>query len=498
MNQNGYLKKLFILIIVPIVLLLILVKPASAFETPDLDYQFQFEEALNSSEMNLQSFVNEVMKAAMAASTRFTIGAIFSPEESNQTETMNLNQNKNFGLISGTLFILSKAYDYQPASGIDYLANLPKRLIFAEKVEAEEGNFIEQLTVLQPIWTTFRNMAYLLFALILVFIGFAIMFRMKISPQAVVTIQAALPRIVIALILITFSYAIVGLMLDIMFFLNRTIGTIFEGLIQGTNWAAWREFLLGLFNFFSPSSSAGSFEGNGPVSVPYIGPAVTAFNTMGVGLSYFFIFINVIFPFVGIILTLILSIIIAIAMGRCLFVILKSITMIVINIIFAPLRILMGAMPGSTAINDWFKDLISNIFVLPLMLVIFYTSAYLIMASAPEATTQINFGGLRAFWKLMTMQPTGNITVLTVLPFCGIGLLLMAPKVSEIIQGMMTKKPFQYGSAIGEYGAMGSRIAQKGWQTVRDKTGMTTREEGARKAKVDREARKWEQQHTTP
>jgi len=483
MKKNNLFKKIIFGVLVFLLILPLFANSARAFETPNLDYQFQFEEALNSDEMNLQSFVNEVIKSIMAATTRLTIGAIFSPKESVQTGAMDLNQNKNFGLIPGTLFILSKAYEYQPASGIDYLANLPKRLIFVEKAEAQEGSFIEQLTVLQPIWTTFRNLSYLLFALILVFIGFAIMFRMKISPQAVITIQAALPRIVLALILITFSYAIVGLMLDLMFFINHTIGITFNNIIgQLTGWAGWRNFLTTIFNFLSPSDD------------PYIGPAVTAFNTMAVGLSYFFIFVNWVFPIAGLILTLILSIVIAIALARCLFVILKSITMIVINIIFAPLRILMGAMPGSTAITDWFKDLFSNILILPLMLVFFYISAYLIMASAPEAsgfTSGLGIGGLGAIWKAATGQTTENLTVLMVLPFCGIGLLLMAPKVSEIIQGMITKKPFDYGSAIGEYGAMGSRVTQKGWQYVRDKSGVSVREEGARKAKVDTEAERY-------
>ena len=50
------------------------------------------------------------------------------------------------------------------------------------------------------------------------------MFRAKINPQTVVTIQSAIPKAVVALILVTFSYAIAGLMIDLMYLL---IGLIF-------------------------------------------------------------------------------------------------------------------------------------------------------------------------------------------------------------------------------------------------------------------------------
>ena len=49
------------------------------------------------------------------------------------------------------------------------------------------------------------------------------MFRQRISPQAVMTIQAALPKVIIALIMVTFSYAIAGFMIDISYVLFLVI-----------------------------------------------------------------------------------------------------------------------------------------------------------------------------------------------------------------------------------------------------------------------------------
>jgi len=475
-------KKLLIGIFISLFTILGFVKPIVAFETPDLDYQIQFEEAISAPEMNLQSFVNEVLKAVMAASTRLAIGQVPNPRE--EKVSLNLDNSSPSGLIPSTLFVFSKAYSYQPASGIKYFSNLAKRLTFTEEAFASETGFMGGLSQLQPIWTTFRNITYILFALVLIFLGFAIMFRMKISPQAVITIQSALPRIILALILITFSYAIVGLLLDVMAFINNLIMKIFNGIISNQGgWESFREFTR--LNEYLPG-----------MTDKYLLPGFDAFDMVSAGLTFFFIYLIWVFPIVGFILLLILSIVVIIALFRCLFTILKAMTMIIINIIFAPLRILAGAFPGSTAINDWFKELISNMAIIPFMLVIFYISAYLMLVSVPESVGTLGFSGLKGFINIAKgITDETELGVAFILPFVGLGLLLMAPKTSEIIQSFINKKPFDYGSAVGEYGTIGARIGQKGWQTFREKSGMAVRQEGERKAKIDAAAKKYEREN---
>ncbi|MCX6726108.1 MAG: hypothetical protein NT052_02225 [Candidatus Shapirobacteria bacterium] len=124
--------------------------------------------------------------------------------------------------------------------------------------------------------------------------------------------------------------------------------------------------------------------------------------------------------------------------------------MIVINLIFAPIRILMGVLPGSNAISDWFKDLISNVAILPGMLCLYFVGNYLILDGVVKPVRMIGegllgsgFGIYGGFWIISNFF----------LPIIGIFILLMIPKVSDIIQSFITKKPFQYGTAIGQ--AMG-------------------------------------------
>ena len=73
-------------------------------------------------------------------------------------------------------------------------------------------------TVLGPIeevWTAVRNLAYGLFMLVMIAIGFMIMLRKQIAPRVVVSFTNALPRIVMGLILITFSFSLIALAFDI-------------------------------------------------------------------------------------------------------------------------------------------------------------------------------------------------------------------------------------------------------------------------------------------
>src|SRR5258708_14361646 len=55
-----------------------------------------------------------------------------------------------------------------------------------------------------------------------------IMFRVKISPQVVVSVQSALPKIAIALVLVTFSYAIAGFLIDIMYVFVGLFSLVFS------------------------------------------------------------------------------------------------------------------------------------------------------------------------------------------------------------------------------------------------------------------------------
>ena len=66
-----------------------------------------------------------------------------------------------------------------------------------------------------PMWTKALNISYVFFVLVMIVAGFMIMFRHKIGGQAMVTLGTVLPKVIISLILATFSFAIAGLIIDL-------------------------------------------------------------------------------------------------------------------------------------------------------------------------------------------------------------------------------------------------------------------------------------------
>ncbi len=100
------------------------------------------------------------------------------------------------------------------------------------------GTGYNTLSPVLPIWDISRNIAYIVVAILVVFIGFLLLFGAKLG-QEEVTIMSSIPKIIIALLLITFSYAIAGLMIDIANLgTNVIISVLAPEFVQPTYYAA--------------------------------------------------------------------------------------------------------------------------------------------------------------------------------------------------------------------------------------------------------------------
>lgn len=103
-----------------------------------------------------------------------------------------------------------------PLHTTDYFAYLGQNFGFAKKAHAQGVGF-NSLSPLAGLWTAFRNIVYLLFVIVFVVIGFAIMLRVKIDPRTVMSVENQIPKIIIGLVMVTFSFAIAGLVIDMMY-----------------------------------------------------------------------------------------------------------------------------------------------------------------------------------------------------------------------------------------------------------------------------------------
>ncbi|HUV42832.1 MAG TPA: hypothetical protein VMY36_02885 [Patescibacteria group bacterium] len=432
----------------------ILSGPIQAFSTPESTYQFQFESAINSEEMNLQSFVYETIKAIFGSIVHFIFGVVLNQGEQNQNQT---------GMIRTIGSFIAYIYATPPASGIQYLASIGEKLRVVKPTYAQEDTGFERMADYLPLWKTFRNITYVFFVLILVFMGFAIMFRVKINPQTVITIQSALPKVVIGLILITFSYAIVGLMIDFMWvFTNLIIFTFKHIPDTDPNFPQWLSRLITAQAVTDASHLAAG------IFIILLGPAFATFLTFTIITSTPTIITSIILwpispMIIGLNVTILflLAIIFLIIYIRILWALLKAYVMVVLHLIFAPFEILVGILPGSNAISSWFRNLIANLVVLPATIAMIFLSGYLAIAplfrksnlgslvvSSIEGNTSSTF--LEDLVAAFRNLGSANVISTIIMLFISIGILALTPKVTDIIKAFLAGKPFEYGAAIGE------------------------------------------------
>jgi len=134
------------------------------------------------------------------------------------------NYGKSFlGFVSNLIVL---PFANPPASGIAWTYSGLANAGFVPKTLAAEGIGMGSIQPFAKIWKIFRDVTYLLLVVILIAIGFMVMFRTKINPQTVISVENSLPKIIIALILITFSFAIAGFMIDLMYILIAIIISI--------------------------------------------------------------------------------------------------------------------------------------------------------------------------------------------------------------------------------------------------------------------------------
>ncbi|MFC1727730.1 hypothetical protein ACFL0Y_04365 [Patescibacteria group bacterium] len=447
---NILKNKLVIIGLIAALLLPVFSKTALAFSSgPNETYPFQFMNAVfQTDEMNLQSFVWETMRAVIMS---IIILGIDNPESlDNYDRIRDIFINATGGESSlpeyiqkndGALFQMAKligaVYDHPPASGVRYLAHIGERLDLVKPVYAQDqGLGWRKFDYLIPVWSAFRNVSYIFFVLMLIVLGFAIMFRVKISPQAVVTIQSVIPRIVVSLILITFSYAIVGFMVDLMYviinFVIFLFGSIDFGFPPATQWIEDDVIKAILPNTPTTNDARLAFlmigVGVGPLAVVLIVMILLA--ALGGGLIILTGGISGVITAISLLLSFILFIVLFMALIKVLWTLIKAYVNIVLALVFAPFILLAGALPGSNAIGGWFKNLLANLAVWPTIFVMAFLAGFL------------------AFQGLTTEG--GAVENLIFLPLLGVGVLLLTGKAADMIKGFISGQPFQYGAALGQ------------------------------------------------
>lgn len=378
-----------------------------------------------------------------------------------------MNQKSAVAQVSNVIVAM---YANPPADLALWIQDTGQTLGFLPKQAYAQGVGFSGLAPLLPIWKVFRNIAYLLLAVIMIVIGFMVMMRKKIDPKTVVTVQNALPRIVITLLLITFSYAIVGIMIDLMYVVILAAVALFKNsnlLPDPSGTSVW---LSGITTPEQLYSQGGVLQNVTALDFnPYKllfgqnwNPIVANGILSVVGAFAFIVGATACFPLCaipGTTLALAIPLVGFLISLAALFLIIRlfifflgAYIKILVALLFGPVQILFEAIPGTNAFASWFNNLLTNILVFPIGSFMFMLSAVFIKFSDSQTT----------IWSPPFSSLFGY-NVASISSWIAMGIMFAIPSVTNSVQDMLKAKPLLSAGPEGMVGAI-SQPTMIGWQ----------------------------------
>lgn len=372
-----------------------------------------------------------------------------------------------------------------PAHVSDYTKTLARNFGVVKTAQAQElGTGFQGLSPLLPIWTVMRDLVYLLFVLLFIIIGFAIMLRIHIDPRTVMTVQNQIPKIIIGLLLVTFSFAIAGFLIDIMYTSIYLAGnalastdpgisqTVVSDLARSSNTFSAAGKIGGLNEIVSePASSIGGFMipifdntvgraiigtlmgAGGAVGGAFLGGPIGLLiggvlgGLLGAGIGP-----QVIQGLTFLIAYLVILIAVIWALFRLWFSLMSAYIFLLLDVVTSPFWIFGGLIPGaSMGFGLWIRDLISNLAAFPAAIIMFLLGKIMMdMFSAPNS----------AFFSppmvgLVSSQAS-NLG-----PLIGLGFILLTPNVVTMTKSALKAPKFDttpIRQAIGVGSAAPGRI----------------------------------------
>mgnify|MGYP003966741663 CR=1 FL=1 len=341
--------------------------------------------------------------------------------------------------------LVSQVITRPPSSSVEYIADLGSKIGLAKPAYAQNGTGYQGLSGVLETWKIFRNISYALFVIIFVVVGFMIMFRSKLNPQTAVTLQLALPKLIITLLLITFSYAIAGFVIDMIYFLTYLAANILSLnpiTFTGNN----MKDMLDIFNPWIAGDTISNslnnlFPQNSPLDVA-AGVLTAGERLFGISLLKLIVGGAILFSVLKLLIQLVLAYV-----------------NIILQVIFAPIMLLFNALPAGNSFSSWIKNLIANAAAFPAVAIMIMVGSVLVTpgsGSSPD-TLQLPFIGFLS---------GSQDFVQTII---GFGLIMLLPKVVTMIQEALKAKPaMPAGAAVIEgVGAAAAPLAGA-WKARRE------------------------------
>lgn len=375
----------------------------------------------------------------------------------------------------------------RPLSGIGYVKEKLNGFSLVPTAHAQTVGFgFDALKPIQGMWKASRDLAYGLFVLTSIIFAFMIMFRVKINPQTVISVQSSIPKVIGALILVTFSYAIAGFLVDLMYVVIGFMSVFLSS------------FMPSVFGIKTPATAVFSLltQGNilgvaglniqtGIFSLifAYLAPLILTFLILtlliGSATAGLLMWIPLILLVIIIIIGLWMSI-------KTVWALLKAFVNIILLTVFGPLQLALGVLIPNFGFGSWVKSFASNLSVFVVTGVLYFFSiiflaqgVYIGLKDIGGDLFAIIFGGpfgtiigstglasniaanYNTFPPLLGSSNPQSVGLL----FLGVSFFMftLIPKATEIVQGFISGKPFAYGTAIGEAFAPAQWAGGQAW-----------------------------------
>lgn len=410
--------------------------------------------------------------------------------------TYNTNAFKS-SLMGQVSNLISMTYINPPASGVYWVTNTLQNAGFIPQSYAAEGMGFAMIKPLMNLWKIFRDIAYLVIVIILIAIGFMIMFRTKINPQTVISVENSLPKVVVALLLITFSFAIAGFLIDLMYlviviaigilsnnntyydtsqtqnmFLHSNLTTLWDAIVPLPQDA---KNLIGLPRFayvgdafmaFLPENlnvglhiltiTAGVIFGSmavfrlvqatGAVNVAnnwqFAGFGIGALPQLALSTILIPTIVIIVYQLIvnglGFVIGFIVSLAIFGMICNIFFLLLKSYIQITISIIFSPIILLFEALPGNNNFSFWVKGLLGELVTFPIVITLLLVEKVMFMTMTYPGD----------FW---TPPFLINLNPATFSVIFGLGLILVTPDMIKLVKDAIGAKPLPFNIGIGTF-----------------------------------------------
>ena len=345
--------------------------------------------------------------------------------------------------VGETMGGIAYMYTNKPVKTVDYVAYYRNKISPVKDAYAQGIGFAG-LSPLLNIWKTFRNIAYGFIIIVMVIIGFMVLFRAKIDPRTVISVQSAVPRIIVTLLLIAFSFAIVGLLIDLMYLVMFVVITALTSSIGGNIGVTISNYTGGsLANLwgavFTPSTEAVNDIVNviGKGTVDAIGGIITgatgAFLLRDKGIGG--LIVGAVGGYVAgsqlgtanLLILLLVWLSLFFTLIRILFTIVNAYIQVIVSTIFGPLQLMFDAIPNTNAFGNWIRGLIANLAVFPTVMLLLLLGQILTAYAQTEN-----------LWRAPGLG--GNFQA-GVSGIIGLGLMFMIPNIAGSIKELLKAKP---------------------------------------------------------